>query len=152
MQQCVADAPVLSTSCADNIGPSVEADGSGAIDTTVEVHSDLPQSGGAFILDDATADDVASSTIAVIDGPSSCADAFGTCVLRVQSLDDLLVRADVPLGFGPTGVTPPVDVPPTRTLAFTGAGATTVPMAALGFGLLLVGGALLLLARRRAAA
>ncbi|HEY3669522.1 MAG TPA: neocarzinostatin apoprotein domain-containing protein [Acidimicrobiia bacterium] len=143
VQQCVADAPVLSTSCADNVGPSVEADGSGAIDTTVEVHRDLPQSDGAFILD-----------VGREAGPVSCADAFGTCVIRARSLDDLLVVADVPIGFGPTpmpGPTePPVDLP-TRTLAFTGAGASTVPTAGLGFALLLVGGVLLLLARRRAA-
>jgi hypothetical protein len=154
VQQCVAGAPALSASCADNVGPAVNADGSGAIDTTVEVHTALPHSDGAFILGDVTS---ANSTVAVIDGAGSCADAFGTCVIRVRSLDDLLARADVPLGFGPTGVaTPPVepsvDLPPTRTLAFTGAGAATVPAAALGFGLLLVGGALLLLARRRAVA
>jgi hypothetical protein len=147
VQQCVADAPVLSTACNQNAGPTFQADGTGTLDTSFVVHRDLPASDGAFVL---------------ADGPDNCADAFGTCVIRVRSLDFPLAVADVPLGFDPTAVasppgptTPPVDPsvdsPPTRALAFTGAGAATVPAAALGFGLLLVGGALLLLTRRRAA-
>ncbi len=39
----------------------------------------------------------------------------------------------------------------TRALAFTGAGGATLPTAVIGFALLLVGGALVLLARKRAA-
>jgi hypothetical protein len=61
----------------------------------------------------------------------------------------------VPLEFGTgSGTAPGVEVAgisQTRALAFTGAGAATMPTTLAGVALLVVGGVLLLLAKRRTA-
>ncbi len=82
--------------------------------------------------------------------------AAGSCVLFAANRQDYgAERVAMPIGFGAGAATPPVAVAgttATRTLAFTGAGSRTVPMTVTGGALLLVGGALVLLPRRRRAA
>jgi hypothetical protein len=73
------------------------ADATGAIDTTVRAHRVISTSGGVIIIVTAG---LGGNTV-------NCADAFGTCVLRVQSVDDPLVVSDTALGFDPTAVAPP---------------------------------------------
>ena len=83
--------------------------------------------------------------------------AAGSCVLLAANRNDYVVeRVSTPIEFvgaaGAAGVAGPEvrveGISQTRALAFTGAGGGTAPTALAGFALLLVGGALVLLARR----
>ena len=98
VSECPADAPKGPFVCGKVFPPAIlTADADGEIDTHLRVQRDLPAGYFGFvIIDDATTD-----------AAGNCADAVGTCIMRVQSLDDLLVGADVPLGFDPTAVAPP---------------------------------------------
>ena len=86
------------------------------------------------------------------DSTIDCA-AAGSCVLFAANRQDYgAERAALPIGFTAGAARLPLTVAgaaATRTLAFTGAGASAVPMTVAGGALLLVGGALVLLARRR---
>ncbi len=83
------------------------------------------------------------------EGPIDCS-AAGSCVLFAANRNDYgAERAEMPITFA-AGVDV-LGASKTRALAFTGAGGATVPTAVIGVGLLLVGGALVLLARKRAA-
>jgi hypothetical protein len=96
VSQCRDDAPEGSYGCGYKVPPAIVfADANGEIDTSLRVFRDLtPAQFGLLV------------TAAAI---GSCADAIGACVIRVQSLDDVLVNAEVPLGFDPTAVaSPPV--------------------------------------------
>ena len=78
--------------------------------------------------------------------------APGACVLFAANRNDYgAERTSVPIEFGSPGtVAVQVEgISQTRTLAFTGAGSSTMPTAIVGVSLLVLGGALLLLARRR---
>lgn len=86
------------------------------------------------------------------DGPIDCS-ASGSCVLFAANRTDYGVeRAEVPIAFAAGAGVEVRAAAQTRALAFTGAGGATLPTAVIGFGLLLVGGALVLLARKRAVA
>jgi hypothetical protein len=105
VSQCPADAPATS-SCTDAFSPFnfLTADANGEIQTSLRVHRDVTtnDNGGVILL-----------------GTTSCADSVGACVIRVRSLDDPLVVADVPLGFDPTAVAPPPVLTTTPAGPFT---------------------------------
>jgi hypothetical protein len=104
VSQCPADAP-LAGSCTQSFGPqnSLIADGNGEIDASLRVHRVLTTLDGVFVISSVT----------------SCADSVGACVIRVQSVDDLLVHTDLPLGFDPTAVAPPPALTTTPAGPFT---------------------------------
>jgi hypothetical protein len=89
------------------------------------------------------------------DSTIDCA-AAGSCVLFAANRQDFgAERAALPITFTSSGGAPPgltigaKGESATRALAFTGAGARTVPLAVIGSTLVLVGGVLLLMSRRR---
>jgi hypothetical protein len=94
VSQCIAGAPTYGSECANSAGPLtvLQADADGAVDTSLRVHRELSPSGGVVII--------------AAEGPVNCSDAVGSCVLRVQSVDDPLVVSDTDLGFDPTAVAP----------------------------------------------
>jgi hypothetical protein len=82
------------------------------------------------------------------DGVLECS-AAGSCDLFAANRNDYGVeRASAPTEFA-SGEVEVKGISQRRMLAFTGVGGTTVPTAMLGLTLLLVGGALVLLAQRR---
>jgi LPXTG-motif cell wall-anchored protein len=90
------------------------------------------------------------STDATID----CAGAGAGCVLLAANRNEYGdERVSLPISFTtgtpPTVVIPGVSSP--RALAFTGAGSSTQPLALTGIALLMIGGALVLVSRRRRA-
>ncbi len=104
VSQCVAGAPSYGYSCSGTFGPLnvLQADGNGVVDTSIRVHRVITPSDGGVVI--------------VADAPTNCSDAVGTCVMRVQSIDDPLVLSDVPLGVDPTTVA----APPTLTMTPAG--------------------------------
>jgi hypothetical protein len=136
LAQCSSSAPDPGGSSCDS-GPDglftpFAADADGTFTRTVTLHT----------------------TVETTDGDLDCS-VDGSCVLFAANRNDYAVeRASAPIEFASSGSTPGIEVAgisQTRALAFTGAGAATMPTALVGLGLLLFGGALVLLARRRAA-
>ena len=128
--QCSSDAPNPGGSSCDS-GPDglftpFSADADGSFTRTVTLHTQVQTTDGVL---DCSVD--------------------GSCNLfaanRVDYVDE---RASTPIAFAGVGVEV-AGAEQTRALAFTGAGASTMPTALAGLALLVVGGALVLLARRR---
>jgi hypothetical protein len=96
VSECAADAPDF-FACGNGVIGGLVADSSGAVDTTVRVRREVTSPPGFLVID-------------ALGGTTNCADAIGTCVVRVQSTDGPLVVSDVGLGFDPTAVAPPAAV------------------------------------------
>jgi LPXTG-motif cell wall-anchored protein len=121
-------------------------------------HTCDSRDGGLDHLFSADADGNFSRTITLhtqvqsTDSTIDCA-AAGSCVLFAANRQDFGgERVAMPIEFSAGTQQPPIEVAgkgATRALAFTGAGSRTVPMTVTGIALLLAGGALVLLARRR---
>ena len=124
-------------------------------------HTCDSQDGGLFDEFGADADGNFTRTVTMhthVESTDSTIDCgvAGSCVLFAANRQDYGdERVAMPIAFTAGTTTqqlPPVEVKgesATRALAFTGAGASTVPLSIAGFALLLVGGALLLVSRRR---
>jgi LPXTG-motif cell wall-anchored protein len=96
VSECAAGAADV-FACGNGLIGGLVADGSGVVDTTIRVRRDIVTPQGFLVIDD-------------LGGTTNCAVAVGTCVVRVQSLDDPLVISDVPIGFDPTAIAPPPTV------------------------------------------
>src|SRR4051794_23283329 len=90
VSECADDAPNFGFGCTNGLVNFLTADANGVVDTSVRVHRVITYSPG----------------IVVISDTENCAAAVDACVLRVQSVDELLAVTDVPLGFDPTAVAP----------------------------------------------
>ncbi|MDQ1432162.1 MAG: hypothetical protein QOF40_2764 [Actinomycetota bacterium] len=134
LAQCAAGVEPGGPTCDSQPGglfDAFTADQNGEFSRTVTIHAQV------------------QSTDVTID----CAGGATGCVLFAANRNDYdAERVGIPVTFASTGIPAPVHltgVSPARALAFTGAGSSTQPLALAGIALLLVGGALVLVSRRR---
>jgi hypothetical protein len=139
MAQCEADGFQGGSTCdsgPDGLFSEFRADADGTFTRTVTLHTEVQGTDGAI----------------------DCS-AAGSCILFAANRNDYgLERASVPIVFAGANTEENTDVgvrvlgaTATRALAFTGAGGATMPTAMVAFGMLIVGGVLLLLAKKRSA-
>ena len=134
MAQCVAGDNFDGHTCDSQPGGLFDpftADQNGEFTRTITIHAEV------------------QSTDATID----CVGGAG-CVLFAANRNDYgAERASMPIAFAADADAAAVieveGITTTRALAFTGAGSSTGPLAGAGIALVLVGGALVLLSRRR---
>lgn len=130
LAQCQSDVEPDGHTCDSKLFEQFTADGNGEFTRTMTMHTQVD----SF---DATVD---------------CSATGPGCVLFAANRNDYgAERAVMPITFGSAGG-PGVEVAgvqTTRALAFTGAGSRTLPLALTGFSLVLIGGVLVLLSRRR---
>lgn len=127
LAQCAADGDPNGRTCDSQPGGLFDpffADQNGEFTRTVTIHAEV------------------QTTDATID----CAGGTACMLFAANRNDYGAERASDPITFAPGGV---AGVLVARSLAFTGAGSSTRPLTIAGFGLVLAGGALVLVSRRR---